>query len=144
MENAVIFTTLETELLEQLKKVKQHLDAENSTVHIVHCHKIQMYINELSVFTFPTENEIPQMTEATNQVLEQFAKELSIKKYTVETFFDHDPKERCLNYLKEKNATLCVLGAKKKSGVETLFEGSFISYMNKFSPCDILTLRPLK
>ena len=127
MENAVIFTTLETELLEQLKKVKQHLDAENSTVHIVHCHKIQMY-----------------MTEATNQVLEQFAKELSIKKYTVETFFDHDPKERCLNYLKEKNATLCVLGAKKKSGFETLFEGSFISYMNKFSPCDILTLRPLK
>ena len=142
MKKIVLFTQVNGPLINQIKKVMDHLNPDNHEFHLVHCHKIQYFINELSVYTFPTEEHFEDMTKATNTVLEELAKEMGLKHFGVHTFFDTDPKERCATFLEDIEADLCVVATEGVKGIEGIFESSFANHMNKYAKCDVLVLRP--
>lgn len=140
MKKAVIFLPLNDEL--QFENI--HLPAyinDDINFDIVHCHKIHTYVNELSMYAFPNENDFPSMTEATKVMLDNFAKSKNLKNYTSHVFFDYSPKDKCLNYLKDNKVDFCIILGSHKSSFEMFFEGSFMSYLNKYAPCDVINLR---
>jgi nucleotide-binding universal stress UspA family protein len=47
-------------------------------------------------------------------------------------------------YLKEVKADLVVTATKGKHGIDGFFSSSFTDYLCKFSPCDVLVMRPAK
>ena len=142
MKKIVLFVSLEEELMNQSKHVTKHLNLNEVEVHLFHCHKIQIYMNELSVYSYPTSEQFSEMEKATNLVLEQFAKEAGFKNYVCQTVFDSDPKDRAVKYLEDVKAQLAVVATKGATGFDGIFESSFASYLKKFSPSDILILRP--
>lgn len=141
MKKACIFLPLSEEI--DLKKVSlpKYLNIAEFEIHLVHCHKIQTYVNELSMYSFPSENEFPIMTETTNTLLNNFGQQSKLQNFSSKCFFDFNPKDKCLDYLKENNFEFCIVLASKKNALELLFEGSFLNYMNKYAPCDVITLR---
>lgn len=142
MKKIVLFVSLDEKLMNQSKHVIRHINLHNTEIHLFHCHKIQVYMNELSIYSYPASEQFPEMEKATNIVLEQFAKEAGFKNYVCQTVFDSDPKDRAVKYLEDVNAELAVVATKGASGFEGIFESSFASYLKKFSPSDILILRP--
>lgn len=144
MKKIVLFSQLEEESLNQLKKIKSHMNVADFEFHLVHCHKIQVYMNELSIYSYPGEKQFEELKNATDNILKQFAKELGLKNFSVHSFIDADPKSRCVTFLEDIDADLCVVATKGKKGLEGFFESSFSSQMNKYAPCDVLVLRPIK
>ncbi len=144
MKKIVLFLSLDEELMNQSKNITKHLNLDEAEIHLFHCHKVQVYMNELSVYSYPTSDQYPEMEKATNSVLEQFAKEAGFKNYKCHTVFDSDPKDRAVKYLEDIKGGLAVVATKGASGFEGLFESSFASYLKKFSPADILILRPTR
>lgn len=58
--------------------------------------------------------------------------------------FDPYPKRKMVDYLKESKADLVITSTSDKHGIEGLFMSSFTDYLLKFSPCDVLAVRPSK
>lgn len=56
--------------------------------------------------------------------------------------FHSDPKLRALNYLKETDASSCVVVTRGEQGVEGVFRDSFAYHLVAHAPCDVLVLRP--
>jgi nucleotide-binding universal stress UspA family protein len=142
MKKIVIFTQVSEPQINQVKKVVEHVDLSKYEVHFVHCHKIQYYVNELSVYSFPTEDQFDEMEKATNCILKSLSEEMNISNAQVHTFFDADPKQRCSTFLEDIGADLCAVATKGTKGIEGIFESSFANYMNKYAKCDVLVLRP--
>lgn len=143
MKKAVIFLPIEDINLKS-QKLPSYINQAEYEFEIVHCHKIQTFVNELSIYTYPTDNEFPQMEEMTVKILSAKTKELGIENFKVNCFFDNDPKHRCLEFLKNKAPEFCALISSHKNSLEMLFEGSFMNFMNKYAPCDVVVLREKK
>jgi len=144
MKKIVLFSQLEEESLNQLKKISTHMNVADFEFHLVHCHKIQVYMNELSLYSYPSEEQFEEMKKATDNILKQFANEMGLKHFHVHSFLDSDPKDRCSTFLEDIDANLCVVATRGKKGLDGVFESSFANHMNKYAPCDVLALRPAK
>lgn len=144
MKKIVLFSQLEEESLNQLKKISAHMNVADFEFHLVHCHKIQVYMNELSLYSYPSEEQFEEMKKATDNILKQFANEMGLKNFHVHSFLDSDPKDRCSTFLEDIEANLCVVATRGKKGLDGVFESSFANHMNKYAPCDVLALRPAK
>jgi nucleotide-binding universal stress UspA family protein len=142
MKKIVLFSQLEESSLNQLTKIKKHMNVADFEFHLVYCHKIQVFMNELSLYSYPGEEEFVEMKKATDNILTQFANELGLVNFQVHTFLDADPKQRCTTFLEDVDADLCVVATRGKKGLEGVFESSFANQMNKYAPCDVLVLRP--
>lgn len=141
MKKAVIFLPLNDEVKIDQFEIPTYLNLNNTHIHIVHCHKIHTYVNELSLYSFPNEGDFESIIGATNLIISNFAKNFKLENFTAHCFFDHSPKEKCLDFLKEVKADYCLLFATDKSSFDLIFNGSFMSFMNTHSPCDVINLR---
>jgi len=142
MKKIVLFSQLEEDSLNQLKKIKKHMNVADFEFHLVHCHKSQVYMNELSLYSYPTQEQFGDLRKATDNILTQFANELGLVEFQVHSFLDDNPKMRCTTFLEDIDADLCVVATRGKKGIEGVFESSFANQMNKYAPCDVLVLRP--
>lgn len=139
-----LFVSLDESLLNQIKNFKEHISLEGVEFHFFHCHKIQVYMNELSLYSYPGTEQFDEMEKATNQVLENLASEIGIKNVRCTTVFDSDPKDRAVKFLKDIDADLAIVSTKDSKGIEGLFESSFANHLKKYAPSDILIIRPRK
>jgi nucleotide-binding universal stress UspA family protein len=146
MKNVVLCVDLNEETLNRLKKIHEDIDLKHSKIHLVHVFEIQYYMSEFTPFVFPTENQYSEMEKSTLSILEKFSLDLGINKENVilKCFFARSREEKLIEYLNDAKANLAVVATRGKHGVDGLFVSSVTDYLCKYSPCDVLVLRPNK
>ncbi len=146
MKTYVFYVNTDEDSTESFKKINFDLDLSNAMVHIVNLVEIKIYNSDMVPYVYPNEEQYPAIEQGTLLILDGLGKSLGIPKNRLITkcFFTSDHKEKSVEYLKEVNANLVVSATRGKSGLAGFFSSSFTEYLCKFSPCDILVLRPVK
>lgn len=144
MKTIVIYTTLEEECLNNLKHLKKDLDLKNSQIHIITIVKIQLYNFDLTPYIYPTENQYVEIENSAIEIMKGLGDSLGVgnKEIIYKCYFEYDVKTKARHYLQEVAADLVIVSTRGKHGVQGLFSSSFADYLCKFSPCDILVIRP--
>lgn len=144
MKNIVICADLREESLKRLRSLHEDIDLKHAKVHIVHVFEIQYYVSEFTPYVYPTESQYSEMENSGKAILEKLGADLGIPKenLVVQCFFSKSREERIGEYLKSSNANLVVSATRGKHGIDGLFSSSLTDYLIKYSPCDILVLRP--
>lgn len=146
MKNIVVCTDLNQNSLDTLKTLRQSLDLKEATLHFVHVFEIHMYNADIVPVIFPTEAQYPEIEQSTLGILSNLAKELNLKEEQVhlKCFFSHSREEKLRSYLTEVHADMAVVATRGKHGVEGFFSSSLADFLCKYSPCDVLVIRPKK
>ncbi len=146
MKNYVLCTSLEEESIKTLGKLKRDLDLKDTKVHFVTVIEIQVYNSELSAFIYPVESQYAEIESSAVAIQKNLAKTLGVSEQNAvfKCFFDHSPESKVKNYLEQTNADLVVTATRGRHGIAGFFSSSFTDFLCKYSPCDILVLRPSK
>ena len=103
-----------------------------------------MYNADIVPVIFPTEVQYPDIEASTLAILDKLSKELSIKpeQTQLKCYFSHSREEKIISYIKEVEADLVVVATRGKHGIEGFFSSSLADFLCKYSPCDVLVVRP--
>lgn len=144
MKNIVICTDLNQNSLDTLKTLPRNLDLKEAIVHFVHVFEIHMYNADIVPVIYPTEAQYPEIEQSTLGILDKLAHDLGIKEDQVrlKCFFSHSREERISGYLNDVQADLVVVATRGKHGIQGFFSSSLADFLCKYSPCDVLVLRP--
>ncbi len=146
MKNIVICADLNENSLETIKALQHDIDFKGATIHFIHAFEIHMYNADIVPVIFPTEAQYPEIEKSTLGILEKLAQDSGAKKDQVQLkcFFTHSREQKINSYLKEVNADLVVVATRGKHGIEGFFSSSLADFLCKYSPCDVLVMRPKK
>lgn len=146
MKNIVVCADLNQNSLDTLKTLSQSIDFQNAILHFVHVFEIHMYNADIVPVIFPTEVQYPEIEKSTLSILGQLSKDVGARSDQVKLkcFFSHSREEKINSYLKEVNAELVVVSTRGKHGIEGFFSSSLADFLCKYSPCDVLVIRPQK
>lgn len=144
MKNIVLCVDLREECLNVLKTVGQKINLKEAKVHLVHAFEIQSGVMEFATFVYPTEEQYPDIEKSVLDLLTSLQKDLGLPDSQVEKhcYFSHSKESAMKDYLVSKKADLVVLSTRGKHGLEGFFASSLADYLCKYSPCDVLVLRP--
>lgn len=144
MKNIVICTDLNQNSLDTLKTLARNLDLKEAIVHFVHVFEIHMYNADIVPVIYPTEAQYPEIEQSTLGILDKLAHDLGAKEDQVrlKCFFSHSREERISSYLNDVQADLVVVATRGKHGIQGFFSSSLADFLCKYSPCDVLVLRP--
>lgn len=144
MKNYVLCTTMEEQSLDTLKRVGSTLDLQNAIVHIVTIVEIKIYNLELAPFVYPSEDQYAEIESSAKMMMNSLATTLGLKQENIRIhcFFDSNRETRIKKYLIDEKADLVVSATRGKHGIDGFFSSSFTDYLCKFSPCDVLVMRP--
>ena len=67
---------------------------------------------------------------------------LSESQVSYELEFNLSPKQYIQKLLIKSNMDLVVMAVKEKHGIKGMFSSSFVDHFLKFSPCNVLVIRP--
>lgn len=146
MKNIVVCADLNQNSLDTLKNLNHSLDFKNANLHFIHVFEIHMYNADIVPVIFPTEVQYPEIEQSTLTILDKLAKDVGAKSEQVKLkcFFSHSREEKISAYLHEVNADIVVVATRGKHGIEGFFSSSLADFLCKYSPCDVLVIRPKK
>lgn len=146
MKTYVMCTTLDNECFETLQKIRDEIDLKNANVHIITIVKLNIYHIDLSPYIYPTEIHYANLEFKAIEMMKTLGNSLGIdqEKIIYKCFFEYKKKEIIKTYLENVQADLVVLATRGKYGIPGLFSSSLADFLCKFSPCDILVMRPKK
>ena len=145
MKNIVVLADLNQESLNTLRRLRTDLDLKHAQMHFVHVFEIRMYNADLVPIVFPSEDQYPEIEQSSLAILRQLSDDLGIKsEHSIQKcFFSHSREEKVRSYLSEVKADLVVVATRGKHGIEGFFSSSLADFLTKYSPCDVLILRPV-
>lgn len=146
MKNIVVCADLNQNSLDTLKSLHQSLDFKDATLHFIHVFEIHMYNADIVPVIFPTEVQYPEIEQSTLSILDKLSKDVGAKSDQVKLkcFFSHSREEKISSYLNEVHADMVVVATRGKHGIEGFFSSSLADFLCKYSPCDVLVIRPKK
>lgn len=146
MKTYVLCANLEENCLNTLKNLKHDIEINQANIHIVTIYEIQVYNVDLVPYVYPTETQYNEIENSALSVLKGLAQSLGVSenRVTLKCFFDTSRESRIKKYLEEVDADIVVTATKGKHGLAGFFSSSFTDYLCKFSPCDVLVMRPRK
>lgn len=144
MKNYVLCTSLEEESINTLKKLKGDIELQNVRLHIITVIEKQIYNVDLTPYVYPVEAQFPEIEASAMGLLKSVAQSLGVDEKNVicKCFFEYDREKTVKQYLHAVDANLVVVATRGKHGLEGFFSSSFADYLCKFSPCDVLVMRP--
>ncbi len=146
MKTYVLCTTLEQHSIDTLKRVKDTINLNNAIVHIVTVIEIKVYNLDLVPYIYPTEGQYDEMKSSAEMIMHSLAGDLGINQDSTvfNCFFDSNRENKIKDYLIDVEADLVITATRGKHGIDGLFSSSFTDFLCKFSPCDVLVMRPHK
>lgn len=146
MKNIVVCADLNQTSLDTLKLLHNNLDFKDATVHFLHVFEIHMYNADIVPVIYPTEVQYPEIEKSTLDILDKLSKDMGARSDQVKLkcFFAHSREEKINSYLNEVNADMVVVATRGKHGIEGFFSSSLADFLCKYSPCDVLVMRPKK
>lgn len=144
MKSIVLCVDLNQDCLDTLKSLPKTLDIKNAKVHLVHAFEIHFYNIDLLPVVYPTEEQYPEIEKSTKTILNQLGADLGIdpRNLVTECYFTHSREEKIKEYLSDVNAGLAVVATRGRHGIEGLFSSSLADFLVKYSPCNVLVMRP--
>jgi nucleotide-binding universal stress UspA family protein len=144
MRTIVLCTTLEKDCLKTLNRVKDKIDLDDSKIIIVSIIKTQTFTFNLSPYIFPESIHYALIEEQALKVMKELGDSLGIdpSQINYKCSFEFEVKSHMKSILEETKADLAVVATREKHGIKGFFSSSFAEYLIKFSPCDILVMRP--
>lgn len=144
MENIVICADINEASIDTLKNIRHEFLFKNTHVFFLHVFEVHMYNADLVPVIFPAEVQYPDIEASTVGILENLANELKIKndQKTIKCFFSHSREEKIISFLNEVKADLVIVATRGKHGLEGFFNSSMADFLSKYSPCDVLVVRP--
>lgn len=144
MENIVICADINQASLDTIKKMKHDFLLQNTVIHLLHVFEVHMYNADLVPVIFPSEVQYPDIEASATGILQNLAKEMNLKiePSNIKCFFSHSREEKIISYLNEVKADLVIVATRGKHGLEGFFNSSLADFLSKYSPCDVLVVRP--
>lgn len=144
MENIVICADINQASIDTLKSMRHGFIFQNANIHFLHVFEVHMYNADLVPVIFPAEVQYPDIEASAVGILENLGNEMKIRneQRTVKCFFSHSREEKIISYLSEVKADLVVVATRGKHGIEGFFNSSLADFLSKYSPCDVLVVRP--
>lgn len=140
----VVAMPIETELVHTIEKWAAHEDFSQSELVFTHFVRQEYSGYEMTVVSYPDEKVFAEM----KPVLQNHFQALCSKmlkpgvSFRVEVLLSPSPADSMIKTLNHEKAQLVVVATRGKSGLAGFFGSSFADHMSKFSPCDLLVLRP--
>lgn len=146
MKNYVLCTTIEDSCLDTLKRLKKDIELKHAVIHLINIVEIQVYNVEFAPYVYPTEAQYADIEKNALDKLKNLQHALGVedKNIIMKCFFEHSREQKIKHYLNEVNADLVVTATRGKHGIQGFFSSSFTDFLTKFSPCDVLVMRPTK
>lgn len=146
MKNYVLCTSLENESLETLKKLKGDISLTDVKIHVITVIEKQVYTVDLAPYVYPVESQYPELESSAMGLLKSVGDALGIDQGNLvcKCFIEYSREKAVKEYLEAVHADLVVVATRGKHGLEGFFSSSFTDYLCKFSPCDVLVMRPRK
>jgi nucleotide-binding universal stress UspA family protein len=146
MKNIAICADLNEESLKVLSGLKSKINLTDTRVHLVHIFEIQVGFVEVAATIYPTVDQYPEIKDSVLKILGNLQKDLGLPDAQVEKvcLFSQSKEQALKEYLEQKNIDLVALSTRGKHGIEGFFASSLADFLCKYSPCDILVMRPLK
>ena len=146
MKNVVVCTDLNQSSLDTLKSLRNSFEFKDATLHFVHIFEIHLYNADIVPVIFPTEAQYPEIEKSTLLILDKLSKDIGARSDQVQLrcYFSHSREEKIRSYLLDVNADLVVVATRGKHGIEGFFSSSLADFLCKYSPCDVLVMRPKK
>ncbi len=144
MRNIVVCADLTEESLKRIKSLHEDIDLKHAKVHLLHVFEIQYYVSEFTPYVFPSEDQYADMEKSALSILEKLGADLGIAKENLlmKVYFAKSREEKISEYLDSAKPNLVVAATRGKHGIDGLFSSSLTDYLVKYSPCDVLVLRP--
>lgn len=144
MKNIVVCVDLNPSSLETLKTLHHNIILENTHLHFLHVFEIHMYNADIVPVIFPTEVQYPDIEASTLNILDKLAKDVGAapSQTHLKCYFSHSREEKIIGYLNEVHADLVIVATRGKHGIEGFFSTSLADFLCKYSPCDVLVIRP--
>ncbi len=140
----VIAMPIETDFVNTIEKWAAKEDFSKSELVFTHYVRQEYSGYEMTVVSYPDEKVFAEM----KPVLENHFRAICTNmlkagtSFKVEVFLSPSPADSMIKTLVSSKADLVVVATRGKTGLAGFFGSSFADHMNKFSPCDILVLRP--
>ena len=144
MKEVVVCVDLTEDSLKRIKRLHDDVDLKHSRVHLVHVFEIQYYMSEFTPYVFPTEEQYKEMEDSTLKILDKLAVDMGVSQENrvLHCFFSRNREDKIRDYLNQAKADLAVVATKGRHGVDGIFYNSLTDYLCKYSPCDVLVIRP--
>lgn len=146
MKTYVLCTSLEEESVNTLKKLKGDIEITDANIHVITVIEKQIYTVDLAAYVYPIEAQYPSIEASALGILKTIGQSLGVeeKNLTCKCFIDYDRDKIVKQYLESIKADLVIVATRGKHGLDGFFSSSFTDYLCKFSPCDVLVMRPRK
>jgi nucleotide-binding universal stress UspA family protein len=128
--------------LSQLEKMQLAADTE---IHLIHVFEFKMLNFENLPNYQVNKNDIFTIERLLLQKLEELKNELKLDRYAkviTKCLVSVGAKQEFLQYADQVKPDLIIAAAGEKTPLRGFFEGSFTSFLNKFSRYNLLILRP--
>ena len=116
--------------------------------HFIHVVRKDYAVSEMSAIQIPDDKTFEQLKHSSLEFFKKKAHDVmperAFDNAHFEVFLDHSPPDRIVKYANEIGADMIVVATRSKKGIVGFFTSSFADRMLKFSPCDVLVLRPAK
>lgn len=146
MKNILIAISLEDELLIPLKRLKNEISLKNTNIHLLHVVKKEIMSVEMATYEWPNNDEFKEMKKSALNKMEHMKTHIigdsQPQSVTIDIILDLSPKDTIIEEAKKFKANMIVVSTRGKKGFEGLFSNSMAEYLIKYSPCDLLVLRP--
>lgn len=146
MKNYVLCTSLEEASIDTLKKLKNDIELKDTNIHIITVIEKQIYTVDFAPYIYPIETQYPSIEASALDLLKTLGQSLGVEEKNIfcKCFIEYDREKTVKDYLDKVKADLVIVATRGKHGVEGFFSSSFTDYLCKFSPCDVLVMRPRK
>lgn len=145
MKSIVICVSLNQHSLETLKTIPSKIDLQDAEIHLIHVFEIQSQAVVVPII-YPTSDQYPEIEASVLNTLTKLTSDLKLPENRVvkKCFFSLSREAVIKDYLKEVKAEMVIVATRGKHGIEGLFSSSLTDFLCKYSPCDVLVLRPKK
>lgn len=146
MKSIVICVNLNQQTLDTLKTIPSKIDLQDAQIHLIHVFEIRYASAEFVPVIYPMPDQYPEIENSVLKTLTGLASDLKLPENHVikKCVFSQSRESFLKEYLTEVKAELVVVATRGKHGIEGLFSSSLTDFFCKYSPCDVLVLRPKK
>lgn len=146
MKILVVCVDQTKDCLDVLKTLSKKINLKNFQAHLVHIYVKEIYNVDLAPWSIPLPEQEEEIENNVLDTLRRLADDLNLNSENVKNrcFFAFSREQKIKEYLIEQNAEMVVVATRGRHGIEGFFYSSLADYLCKYSPCDVLVLRPKK
>ena len=143
-QKIIVAIPFEPELISTIEKWAFGQDFSNTELVFIHFVRQEYSGYEMTVVTYPDDLIFSEMRPVLMNHFQAVCRKMLKPeiKFHIEVHLSPSPADSMIKILSQHRADLVVVATRGKSGLAGFFGSSFADHMSKFSPCDLLVLRP--